>query len=84
MSLDKVDEKLADYSADHFLNGALVTNADNIIVYANTYFQKELQWNCNELIGKSVDKIITKSSKSVSRNAVNYAQRPRRAYGRYR
>ena len=63
MSLDKVDKKLADYSADHFLNGALVTNADNIIVYANTYFQKELQWNCNELIGKSVDKIITKSSK---------------------
>ena len=41
MSLNKVDEKLADYSADHFLNGALVTNADNIIVYANTYFQKE-------------------------------------------
>ena len=63
MSLDKVDKKLADYSADHFLNGALVTNADNIIVYVNTYFQKELQWNCNELIGKSVDKIITKSSK---------------------
>ncbi|WP_076921771.1 diguanylate cyclase [Pseudoalteromonas sp. SK20] len=63
MSLNKVDEKLADYSADHFLNGALVTNADNIIVYANTYFQKELQWNTNELIGKSVDKIITKSSK---------------------
>ena len=63
MSLDKVDKKLADYSADHFLNGALVTNADNIIVYANTYFQKELQWNCNELIGKSVDKIIAKSSK---------------------
>ena len=63
MSLDKVDKKLADYSADHFLNGALVTNADNIIVYVNTYFQKELQWNCNELIGKSVDKIIAKSSK---------------------
>ena len=63
MSLDKVDKKLADYSADHFLNGALVTNADNIIVYVNTYFQKELQWNSNELIGKSVDKILTKSSK---------------------
>ncbi|MCK8125058.1 GGDEF domain-containing protein [Pseudoalteromonas sp. S1610] len=57
------DNRVTDYSADYFLSGALVTNADNVIVYVNTYFKKELHWHCNELIGKYIDKILTKSSK---------------------
>ena len=57
------DNRVTDYSADYFLSGALVTNADNVIVYVNTYFKKELYWHCNELIGKYIDKILTKSSK---------------------
>ncbi|WP_372862014.1 GGDEF domain-containing protein [Pseudoalteromonas sp.] len=57
------DNKIVDYSADYFLSGALVTTDDNVIVYVNTYFEEELHWNCNELIGEHLDKILTKSSK---------------------
>lgn len=64
MPLYQLDNnKVADFSADYFLNGALVTNADSVIVYVNTYFKKELHWHCNELLGKYIDKILTKSSK---------------------
>lgn len=57
------NNKTVDYSADYFLSGAFVTNNDNVIVYVNSYFNKELLWNSNELIGRYIDKIVTKSSK---------------------
>ena len=55
--------RLFDYSADSFYSGALVTNSKNTIVYVNTYFKDHLHWPLESLVGKNIDKILTKSSR---------------------
>ena len=48
---------------DEFQSGALITNANREIVYANAYFSDELNWTLNKLLGQSSDDLFTISSK---------------------
>lgn len=51
------------YTPDDFACGACVTDANRIIIYVNSYFTNELQWQPEVLLGKNVDTVFTKSSK---------------------
>ena len=55
--------KVVNYSLDSFPCGALVTNSARVITYINSYFTKQLLWQPNDLIGKSVDVLFTQSSR---------------------
>ena len=55
--------KVVNYSLDSFPCGALVTNSSRVITYINSYFTKQLLWQPNDLIGKSVDVLFTLSSR---------------------
>jgi diguanylate cyclase (GGDEF)-like protein/PAS domain S-box-containing protein len=57
------NNKGLNYSLDTFPCGALVTNSARVITYVNSYFTKQLLWQPNELIGKSVDILFTQSSR---------------------
>ncbi|AGH42884.1 sensor domain-containing diguanylate cyclase [Paraglaciecola psychrophila] len=48
---------------DEFQSGALITNENREIVYANTYFSDELNWTLKKLLGQSSDVLFTISSK---------------------
>lgn len=48
---------------DNFQSGALITDKNRKIVYANTYFSYELNWDLGKLIGKCSDDLFTYSSK---------------------
>jgi diguanylate cyclase (GGDEF)-like protein len=48
---------------DAFQSGALITDKNRTVVYANTYFSDELNWDVETLIGKSSDDLFTYSSK---------------------
>lgn len=47
---------------DAFQSGALITDKNRKIVYANTYFSDELDWKIETLLGKSSDDLFTYSS----------------------
>jgi GGDEF domain-containing protein len=49
-------------SAESYLFGAMVTNSQRVIVYANSYFSSELNWSLDQLIGSNADKLLTRSS----------------------
>jgi diguanylate cyclase (GGDEF)-like protein len=48
---------------DEFQSGALITNVNREIVYANSYFYYELNWTLKKLLGQSSDDLFTISSK---------------------
>jgi diguanylate cyclase (GGDEF)-like protein len=48
---------------DAFQCGALITDKNRKIVYANAYFSDELNWQIETLVGKSSDDLFTYSSK---------------------
>jgi diguanylate cyclase (GGDEF)-like protein len=48
---------------DAFQSGALITDKNRKIVYANAYFSDELNWKIETLLGKSSDDLFTYSSK---------------------
>jgi PAS domain-containing protein len=48
---------------DDFQCGALITDKNRKIVYANAYFSEELNWKLETLIGKNSDDLFTYSSK---------------------
>lgn len=48
---------------DAFQSGALITDKNRTVVYANEYFSDELNWKTETLIGKSSDDLFTYSSK---------------------
>ncbi len=48
---------------DAFQSGAMVTDKNRRIIYANTYFSYELNWDLKTLIGKSSDDLFTYASK---------------------
>lgn len=48
---------------DAFQCGALITDKHRKIIYANTYFSDELNWQIEKLIGKSSDDLFSYSSK---------------------
>lgn len=50
-------------SPDAFQSGALITDQNRKVVYANAYFTDELNWKLDILIGKSSDDLFTYSSK---------------------
>tara|TARA_R110000868_G_scaffold6770_9_gene37782 strand:- start:2427 stop:3338 length:912 start_codon:yes stop_codon:yes gene_type:complete len=63
-----LDNKLTNTSLevpglDAFQCGALITDKHRMIIYANTYFSNELNWQIESLIGKSSDDLFTYSSK---------------------
>lgn len=49
-------------TADAFQSGALITDKNRTVVYANAYFTDELNWKLENLIGKSSDDLFTYSS----------------------
>lgn len=51
------------FTLDDLPCGALVTNAEYVILDVNSYFVNELCWGRNLLVGHSIEKILTKSSK---------------------
>ena len=51
------------YTLNDFPNGVFITNASRIIIYCNSYFSTELEWEPEVLIGKSADIIFTLASK---------------------
>ena len=51
------------FTLDNLPCGALVTNAEYVILDVNSYFVNELCWGRNLLVGHSIEKIFTKSSK---------------------
>jgi diguanylate cyclase (GGDEF)-like protein len=55
--------KTMQYSLDMFRCGALVTDKQRRIIYANNYFLDELKWPLDELIGKAIDEIFNRPSK---------------------
>ncbi|MBA6288568.1 diguanylate cyclase [Colwellia sp. MB3u-4] len=57
------NNKVVNDSLDSFPCGALVTNSARVITYINSYFTKQLLWQPNDLIGKSVDVLFTLSSR---------------------
>lgn len=48
---------------DDFQSGALITDKNRKIVYANAYFSDALNWNIETLVGQSSDDLFTYSSK---------------------
>ncbi|MFT6344472.1 MAG: hypothetical protein ACJAWQ_001547, partial [Paraglaciecola sp.] len=48
---------------DAFQSGAMVTDENRRIIYANTYFSYELNWDLETLVGKSSDDLFTYASK---------------------
>jgi diguanylate cyclase (GGDEF)-like protein len=50
-------------SANNFLCGALITNQSRVVLYTNSYFVDELKWKQSNLVGHSIDKLFTHSSK---------------------
>jgi diguanylate cyclase (GGDEF)-like protein len=50
-------------SPDAFQSGALITDKNRNIIYANAYFSDELHWKLETLLGKSSDDLFTYSSK---------------------
>lgn len=48
---------------DAFQSGAMVTDENRKIIYANTYFLSELNWELKTLVGKSSDDLFTYASK---------------------
>lgn len=48
---------------DDFQAGALITDENRNIIYANTYFFDELNWKLETLVGKKSDDLFTYSSK---------------------
>lgn len=50
-------------SPDAFQSGAMVTDSNRKIIYANAYFSSELAWPLDKLIGKNSDDLFTHSSK---------------------
>jgi diguanylate cyclase (GGDEF)-like protein len=48
---------------DAFQSGALITDKNRKIIYANAYFSNELHWQLDTLLGKSSDDLFTHSSK---------------------
>jgi diguanylate cyclase (GGDEF)-like protein len=48
---------------DAFQSGAMVTDENRRIIYANTYFSYELNWDLETLVGKSSDDLFTFASK---------------------
>ncbi len=50
-------------SPDLFLSGALVTDKNRTIIYANSYFEDQLNWPLSDLVGMSSDDLFTRSSK---------------------
>lgn len=55
--------ELAVPTPDAFQSGALVTDKNRRIIYANAYFSDELNWDLKTLIGRSSDDLFTYSSK---------------------
>ena len=52
-----------DPKPDLFQSGAMITDKNRNVIYANTYFSHELKWDLETLIGKSSDDLFTYSSK---------------------
>ncbi|GAB5380148.1 MAG: hypothetical protein Alis3KO_24570 [Aliiglaciecola sp.] len=50
-------------SLDSFQSGAMVTTPNREIIYVNSYFEQELNWQHDSLLGKSTDVLFTHSSK---------------------
>ncbi|MFT4807258.1 MAG: diguanylate cyclase (GGDEF)-like protein [Paraglaciecola sp.] len=48
---------------DMFQSGALITDKNRRIIYANKYFSEELNWQIKTLLGKNSDDLFTYSSK---------------------
>lgn len=51
------------FTLDNIPCGAMVTDANNVIINVNAYFYNELFWDASLLIGHSVESLLTKSSK---------------------
>lgn len=51
------------FTLDNLPCGALVTNAEHVIININAYFTNELCWNKHLLIGHSVENLLTNASK---------------------
>jgi diguanylate cyclase (GGDEF)-like protein len=51
------------FSIDNFPCGGLVIDKGGVIVYSNSYIERELGWSFDSLIGERIDKILTRSSK---------------------
>jgi diguanylate cyclase (GGDEF)-like protein len=54
--------ELAITKPDDFQSGALITDKNRKIVYANVYFSDELNWDLKTLVGQSSDNLFTYSS----------------------
>lgn len=54
--------KVDNFTLNHFPVGLLISDENKKIVFANSYFYDELNWCEDELIGKKLDTICTKSS----------------------
>jgi hypothetical protein len=46
----------------NFLCGCIVTNRDREIVYTNDYFEEELGWEHDQLLGKNISVLLTHAS----------------------
>jgi len=51
------------FTPDNLPCGAMVTDAEHLILNVNAYFANELCWDTNLLIGHRVESILTKASK---------------------
>jgi diguanylate cyclase (GGDEF)-like protein len=51
------------FTLDNLPCGALVTDANNVILNVNAYFSNELCWDASLLVGRSVESLLTKASK---------------------
>lgn len=51
------------FTLDNLPCGALVTNAEHVIINLNAYFTNELCWNKNRLIGHGIESLLTNASK---------------------
>src|SRR5680860_1835607 len=51
------------FTLDYLPCGALVTDANNVILNVNAYFSNELCWDASLLVGRSVESLLTKASK---------------------
>jgi diguanylate cyclase (GGDEF)-like protein len=60
---NKIISSDQEFTLDNLPCGALVTNADHIILDVNDYFINELCWNKSHLVGRNVESILTKASK---------------------
>lgn len=51
------------FTLNNLPSGALVTNAEHVIININAYFTDDLYWNKNRLIGYKVESLFTNASK---------------------